>query len=98
MQCVSISATGANITTGAASARIAIPVDAAGSLPKKIRVTAGTAASYFKMGNSTVTAEAGDALINVADGVVLKVCGNTHIAAIQQVLAGILNVIPLEDG
>lgn len=87
---------GGTITTGAASSRIAIPNDASGNLPQFVRVVA-TAAAYVAVGDSGVTAAAGDAMVQPGDAVILKVGGCTNIAAIQVSAAGTVQVSPLEE-
>jgi hypothetical protein len=96
MSAIGMAASGANITTGAASARIAIPVASGSRKPNFVRVCASVAA-YIKPGDSTVTAAAGDMLLNPETPVVLRVGGFTHIAGIQLSAAGVVNVVPLED-
>ena len=93
---VCIVATGGTITTSGTSARIAIPNDSSGAAPKYVRVVA-TAAAYVKVGNSSVTAAAGDAMVQPSDGVILKVSKCTHFAALQVSGAGTVQVSPLED-
>ena len=93
---VCIVATGGTITTSAASARIAIPNDSSGVAPKYVRVIS-TNPAYVKVGNSTVTAAAGDAMVQPADSVILNVSRCTHVAAIQVSAAGTVQVSPLED-
>lgn len=95
---ITVTTTGANIATGAASNSIAIPVASSGEIPRYIRL-ASLNACYAKLGlSAAVAAVAGDILINVGDTVILAVPrGVTHIAAIQDAVAGKLNVTPLED-
>lgn len=93
---ITIVATGFSAATGAASARTAIPTNAAGATPNYIRVAARNEC-YIKVGSATVTATANDSLIQPADSLVLRVQGNTHIAYIQGASAGLVNVVPLED-
>jgi hypothetical protein len=94
---LTITATGANITTSAASARIAIPTASSGEIPRYVRVIA-TAAAHVKLGVSTVNAVAGDLMVQPADSVTLAVPrGFTHAAAIQDTAAGTVNIVPLED-
>ena len=93
---ISIKATGSTQATGAASARIAIPVTAAGTAPRFIRVAALNE-SYVKVGDSTVAATANDILVQPADAVILNIQGCTHIAFIQGTSAGKVSVTPLED-
>lgn len=93
---ITVIATGSNITTGAASASVAIPNTAAGIAPNYIRVSC-TAKCYVKIGGSAVAAAAGDLMLDPTESVILKRSGATHIAAIQQAAAGICNVVALED-
>lgn len=93
---VCIVATGGTITTSGTSSRIAIPNDSGGAAPKYVRVIA-TNPAYVKVGNSTVTAAAGDAMVQPSDGAILNVSRCTHIAAIQVSVAGTVQVSPLED-
>ena len=95
-EAVTIVSTGFSAATGAASARTAIPTNAAGAAPNYIRVAARNEC-YIRVGSSTVVATANDALIQPADSLILRVGGNTHIAYIQGVAAGLVNVVPLED-
>lgn len=98
MHSVQIFSAGANITTGAASARVAIPATSAnaGDAPKYVRVSA-TAACYVRLGNSSIAAVAGDTLIQPGDALIMCVSKQTHIAAIQVTAAGICQISPLED-
>ena len=87
-----INTTGFTAATGAASARTAIPVDAAGLVPSYIRVAAINE-SYVKLGTVAVVATANDILIQPADAIYLQVGrGDTHIAYIQGAAVGKVNV------
>lgn len=90
-------AAGADITTGAASARIAIPVCSSGEVPRFIRV-ACTVAARFRLGTVAITAGAADVLLMPNDALTMTVpLGVTHIAAIQDTAAGKVNVAPMEN-
>ena len=91
-----ITADGSTVTTGVASARIALPVNAAGNKPRYIVVT-GTVESYVRLGDVTVVATANSLLIQPADSRHLVVGGCTHIAHIQGTTVGKVNIIPLDD-
>lgn len=93
---ISVIATGSNITTSGTSARVAIPNTASGIAPFYVRVSC-TAKAYIKLGDSTITAAAGDLLLDPTESVILKTCRATYLAAIQQASAGVVNVVPLED-
>lgn len=94
---LTVTATGANITTSGTSARIAIPTASSGEIPRYVRVTS-TAAAHVKLGGAAVVAVAGDLMVQPADSVVLAIPrGLTNIAAIQDTAAGTVNIVPLED-
>jgi|SRR5882672_1678373 len=93
---ITVFATGFTATTGAASARTAIPVDSAGNLPRYIRVAAINE-SYVKLGTSAVVATTNDILVQPADSLWLAVNNATNIAYIQGTAAGKVNVVPLEN-
>lgn len=93
---ITIAADGSTVSTGAASARIPIPVNSAGAKPLYIRVAA-TNESYVQMGGSAVAATANSLLVQPADSVILSVGGHTHIAHIQGTAVGKVNITPLED-
>ena len=92
-----VAATGVNITTGAASARAALPVMLSGEIPRYIRV-ATTANARIRLGLVASNAVATDMLLAPADAVILCVAnGLTHLCAIQDTAAGTVSVAPLED-
>lgn len=96
MPAETITVTGTTITTGAASASASIPNASSGQKPLYIRVVA-TAAAYVRLGKTTATAVAGDALVQPGDGLVLSTNGLDTIAAIQVAAAGVVQVSPLEN-
>jgi len=92
-----ITKTGVNLASGAASTNAAIPTASSGQIPQKVRITA-TAAAAVKLGTTGVAAVAGDTMVQPGDGITLAVpAGITHVAAIQITAAGVVNVVPLED-
>jgi len=94
---ITVAATGATVTTGAASAQLTIPSAADGNKPRYVRIAA-TTESYVKMGVAGVTATSNDLLIQPADSVVLHIPANvTTIAYIQGTSTGKVNVVPLEN-
>lgn len=93
---ITIAADGTTVTTGAASARVAIPVNSSGSRPLYIRVTS-VAEAYVQMGGSSVNATANSVLVQPADSQIFAVGGHTHIAYIQGTAATRVNITPLED-
>lgn len=92
-----IIATGTQVTTGAASARVAIPNNGAGVVAKYVRLQ-GIANAYIRPGDSTVVAAATDILLSPNEAVILNVQGMTHIAYIQETAATKVNITPLEVG
>lgn len=94
---ISVSAVGANIVTGAASASVAIPVAQSGEVPRIVRIAA-TVNARVKLGTVGVAAVAADMLIQPSDGVLMTIPrGITHIAAIQDTAAGMVSITPLEN-
>lgn len=91
-----IFATGINITTGAASAGATLPVNTAGAVPRYIRITASVAACV-RIGTGAQTAVATDAVVQPGQSLIIATMGCTHIAAIQQAAAGVVQVSPVED-
>ena len=88
--------TGINITTGAASAGATIPFNTAGVVPKFIRITASVAACV-RIGTGAQTAVATDAVVQPGEALIIATLGCTHIAAIQQAAAGVVQVSPCGD-
>lgn len=92
-----ITAAGAQVASGAASTRIAIPTASSGEVPKYIRISA-TAAACIRIGTVTINAANTDTQIQPGDSLILAVpLGMTHLAAIQQIAAGVVQVSPLEN-
>jgi len=92
-----VNVTGVNIVTGAASASSPIPNNSAGVVARYVRVMA-TANAHVRVGKTTATAVATDMLITPTEAVILNVSGADTIAAIQDLAAGVVNVVPLEWG
>lgn len=93
---IQIQAVGVSLTTGAASVNATVPYTASATKPNYIRICV-TANCFVKIGASGVVATANDILMNPSDCLILKVSGNTTIAAIQQAAGGICNITALED-
>lgn len=94
---MTIVATGANITTGAASARVAIPTASSGEIPRFIRISAINAC-HVSLGTVASNAVVTDCMVQPADAVIMAVPrGMTHVCAIQDSAAGRVNIAPLED-
>ena len=90
--------TGSTVTSGAASANVAIPNNANGSTARAVVLTAGANAGvHVKLGiDNTVTATANDLMIG-AQPVVIMTRGAGWIAYIQETASTKLNIAPLED-
>lgn len=93
---IQIFATGVTITTLVTSAGALIPFSSAGSVPRYIRIS-GTAGAHVRIGTGVQTAVTTDMLVMPSDAVIIATNGCTHIAAIQQATAGIVQVSPVED-
>lgn len=94
---ITVTVSGTTVTTGAASARVAIPVASDGNVPRFIRVAA-TTESYIRVGNSSVAATTNDTMVQPADCVILQIpAGVTNIAYIQGTATGKVNIMPLEN-
>lgn len=91
-----IAATGARITTGAASASASVPFNSAGNLPRYIRVAA-TAAAHVRLGIGSATAVNTDVMVQPGDPLIMAVMNCDTVAAIQEAAAGVVTVTPLEN-
>ena len=99
---VVITANSTIAATGAASARVAIPVDGSGNRPNFVRVAARNEC-YITIGDSSVTASnsvgaTGSILIQPADSLIIQVPkGATHLAYIQGSAAGQICISALDN-
>ena len=91
-----IFATGINITTGVASVGATIPLKLDGTVPLFVRITASVAACV-RVGLGAQTAVATDAVVQPGEALIIATGRCTHIAAIQQAAAGVVQVSPCED-
>lgn len=92
-------ATGARITTGAASAGTTIPLDSSGGTPMYVYLSA-TAACHVRIDKTANTPAAvnTDLMVQVGEPVIISIPkGYTKIAAIQEAAAGVLMIQPLEN-
>src|SRR5438270_1224762 len=94
---LSVNAAGSQVTSGAASARVAIPTAADGNIARHVRVQA-LATAYVRPCNSSGTATVNDILVTPNEHLILNVQGFTHIAYIQETAAAKINITPLEVG
>ena len=97
-----ILATGTTVTSGALSARVAIPKNSGNRVPRVIRVMAvGTGNAYVKIGDSTVTATNNDIYINSNTPEYLVVPyaydGTPYVAYIEETASSKINITPFED-
>lgn len=91
---VCVNAVGVNVTTGAASQLVNVPVDASGNRPNYVRIAA-TTESYVSVRGTATT---GDILVQPADALILQIPkGVTQIAYIQGTSAGKVNIVPLDN-
>lgn len=94
---VMITATGVNITTGAASASSALPNASSGEVARYYRFTC-TANAHVRIGPVGLTALSTDAMVVPGESLILECPRSyTNVAAIQDSAAGTVNVVPLED-
>lgn len=91
-------ATGTTVTSGAATANVAIPNDSNGTSARVVMLTAGANAGvHVKLGTTNaVVATANDLMIG-ATPVVVNARGYTWIAYIQETAATKLQIAPVED-
>lgn len=92
---VMVGAAGTTVTTGAASAAVAIPNAGDGNRARFVMVTA-KATAYIKFGASGVTATANDILLPANNPVIFAVKPFTHFAHLQETAATLVNVVPVE--
>ncbi|RON17945.1 hypothetical protein BK660_21900 [Pseudomonas brassicacearum] len=84
---ITVTVTGATLTTSVASANATLPLDSAGNVAKYVRVSA-SASAYVRLGNGTPVAIGTDLMVGPGDPVILATCGYTKIAAIWVAAAG----------
>lgn len=85
-----------SVTTGAGSARVAIPTNAAGNVPKYVRILPAGANAWVRPGDSAVNATGNDILCSPNTDLILNVTGFTHIAYLQQGTATQLSIAAVE--
>lgn len=94
---MAVSTTGVTVTTGAASAAVAIPVDGSGNRPNYVRIAA-TAESYVKIGIGSPAATNQDILVQPSDAVHLQVPkGATQVTYIQGTSTAKVNIVALDN-
>lgn len=97
-EAISIGAAGTQVTSGAASAEVAIPVGASGAIPKYVLLTCATPAGVVHARPVQTGTAATTSNLAVTFGAPQKVLvrGFGFIAYIQGVAASVLNIQPLE--
>jgi hypothetical protein len=93
---LSVNATGIQVSSGAASAVVAIPTNAAGKIPKHVRLQS-TGNAYVRPGGSGTTCTVNDFLLSPNNDNVLDVANFTHIAYLQETASAKINITPLES-
>jgi hypothetical protein len=93
---LSVNATGVQVTSGAASAVVALPANAATRAPKHVRIQANGYA-YIRPGTAGTTATVNDIMVSGSQDLIIYVGGFTHIAYLQETAAAKINITPLED-
>lgn len=91
-----VNAVGVQVTTGAAAVAQAIPVNAAGRVPKHIRLQA-LANCYVRPSTSSANCTVNDILLSPNEDVVLNVAGFTHLSHLQEAVGAKFNITPLES-
>ena len=95
MRLMKITVEGTGATTGAASAVIALPVDASGVRAEKVLITV-EGASYVLPGPSTAVATTESIIVSHSAPLVIDVRGLTHIAHLQLTAAQRITVTPVD--
>lgn len=93
---ITVGAVGTQVTTGATPVATAIPVNAAGKVPKHVRVQA-IANCYVRPSSSTANCTVNDILLSPNEALILNVTGFTHISHLQETAAAKFNITPLES-
>ena len=94
---LAVNATGTQVTSGAASAVVAIPNAADGNRARFLRLQS-TGNAYVRPGTSGTTCTVNDILLSPNEALLLNVQGFTHIAHLQETAAAKINLTPLEAG
>lgn len=92
---MNVNATGVQVIAGGTTARVALPVNAAGKTPKHVRIQC-TGNAYIRPGDTNVNCTVNDVLISPNYDVYMAVGGFTHMAYLQEFTAAKINITPLE--
>ena len=97
LNAVTVTKTGVQQASGAASAGGALPAMSSGEVPRYIRVAA-TVAACIRIGAGAQTAVATDLQVQPGDAVIMAVpSGYTNFAVIQVSAGGLVQISPLEN-
>ena len=92
---IAVAATGTTVTSGAASASVAIPNAADGNRARFVRIQA-TGLAHVKPGGSGVACTADDMMVSAGESVILSVKPFTHIAYLEESAGAKLTITPVE--
>jgi hypothetical protein len=89
---------GSTVTSGATSAVVAIPTNAAGVTARAVRIICPVAATYafVRPGISSTVATSSSICTTNTEELILNTIGCTHIAYIQGSAAATINIVPIE--
>lgn len=92
---ITILTTGTTVTTGAASASVTLPTNAAGKNPRVIRINVASGSAYVKLGKTTATATANDIMVTTGAPLLLNTNGYDTLAYLQFSSAQSVNITAL---
>jgi hypothetical protein len=92
---IAVAATGTTVTSGAASASVAIPNAADGNRARFVRIQAAGLV-HVKPGGSAVACTADDMMVSASESVILSVKPFTHIAYLEESAGAKLTITPVE--
>lgn len=95
---LTVGAASVAVTSGAASAEVAIPNAVDGAKARFLRITSKGNAYIRPVQTGTTVSSANGILIIAAESIYLNVQGFTHIAYIQETAASIIQITPIEVG
>lgn len=95
---LTISATGKQVTSGAASANTTLPNDSSGNKARYVALTCPSGAVYVRLGaDNTVAATANDMVVSASQPPLILACQQFDYIAYLQVNTGDkLNIVPVE--
>lgn len=93
---IQVAATGVQVTSGIATASVAIPTDSAARPARYVRLQANGYV-YVRPGAAAVAATVSDIMLSGSEELILNVSGCTHIAYLQETAAAKINISPVES-